>query len=205
MSTVVLNAGWIVPGYSVGTVYSNPAHTISGITPCVGGDLLEVSGGVISEGLLGNDLGMLDEGEMGGILFDNSSSGGPNVVAGQYSVTTTMPNLQSGLADYMIWDSGVGEIYPVQIKSFVDDSRFIIESTNGYANPVVASGDVIYCSTLLGVAKKLTITCAGQFIMASGSSNITFIAGTYVIGDGVSKVMPIVVQYIGDDVYILIE
>lgn len=206
MSTIVLTGGWAVPGYGIGTAYSNPTHNVSALIPCVGGDLLQVvSTDALSAGLLGNDLGMLPEAQMGGIVPDNSSSGGPDVIAGQYGVTTTMPNLQSGLVDYMIWDSGIGEIYPVMIKSFVDQSSFIIQSTNSYASPVTSSGSIIYCSTLLGVARKLTITCAGSFLMAAGSSNIGFAAGTYVIGDGTSKVAPIVVQYISDDVYITIE
>jgi hypothetical protein len=208
MSTIVLTGGWAVPGYGIGTLYSNPTHTVFTINQAVDGDLLEVvSTDALSAGLLGNDLGMLPEAQMGGIVPDNSSSGGPDVIAGQYGVTTTMPNLQSGLVDYMIWDDsgGTGEIYPVRIKSFVDDSSMIIERTNGYATPVAASGVIIYCSTLLGVARKLTITCAGSFLMAAGSSNIGFAAGTYVIGDGTSKVAPIVVQYISDDVYITIE
>lgn len=198
MNTILISTGWVVPGYSVTTASTNRA--VSASADCVGGKIVTIAAGAIAGGLLGNDMGFLAQSRMGGISPDNSATQGPAVISGSYGTTTTMPNQQSGLSDFVVFDDTVGGVFPCPLLSIVSNTQVIVDGN------VSSSGNLYFVSTKAASPKKITVTCTGTWGMATNNASVvTMPAGIYVFGDGSSPLEPFVIVRIATNISVVWE
>ncbi len=160
--------------------------------------------------LQGYDL-YTDPFHFGGIASDNSATGGPQVIGGQYGVTTVMPGTYRPLVDHIIVEgpSGVG-FGILRIKRFVDEAEGVIcEDPTGYWQ-FQGSVQATTMSSWYRAPVRVKITQEAGipfWIGYAGDSQTTGdnVPSVVSIGDGVNPVMPFIATSGNDSLLTIIE
>lgn len=154
----------------------------------------------------------VDPFHFGGIVSDNSATSGPQVIGGQYGVTTAMPGTYAPLVDHIIIDgslvsAGFGIL---RIKRFLGESAGVIcEDLTGYwqflGNLQVALMSSWYCAP---VRVQMTETSGVPFWVGYSGDSQNFgdnVESVVSIGDGINPVRPFVASTGGNSLTTIIE
>jgi len=144
----------------------------------------------------------------GGIDFDNSATGGPTILQGDYPNTTQVPNTGTPLMD-AVYVQNVGI---AKIERFVDNNTgSIIADPSGLFN-VAGSTNVQFISTFVQTPKRVRVICSSKEVYigfmddAWAGADYNYNNVNLVVGDGGDIPMqPFVVIGKDDTVKLIME
>jgi len=114
---VPISDSWTVSSFGVGyAVLTADNSTGSAISALVQGEFLNAAGNPL-----------LTPTQFGGIAPNNDANQYAQVVSGQYNVTTTMPNQQAPLVNYVICQGS----FIAEVLNVIDDNNIVVKDPSG--------------------------------------------------------------------------